>query len=505
MPAWTIIRLSLLLIAALFAGNAAAAAERETSTDRPGLDFRDFELTVPLPDRCEAACNEDAKCRAWTFAWPGKKGPRAHCFLKTGLPPKKPDNCCISGVRTKAAPPEKPVEPPATPDPEVPAQPDRPPQQSLAEACTEYANTAVDQNKRNEELVCDLAGSRWGYGFDVYYNWCMSKSTEESRKANTEARDRELRECGDIFGLPSATPEPEPQRDLVKENACREYASLSVEQSEQARDLQCGFRGPRWTTAYQQHFSWCMSVGDTYRDSETAERSARLEECRPRTSPARACELYARSAFRLARRNYERRCGFSGPRWTRDIDTHKSWCETADPQQRRREQTARHRALAACSGGPRAVTGCAQYAQMAIRHAEDNRRRSCGFAGPRWQPDYEYHFISCMKSTPPERFKERSYRMRALLECRTGLPTYRENENQFLYEYRWVRPRGTGDNWTSGWIRTGSRAQCEHKVAGCRCGWLNYCANFRNGETALWWRDGCDFDPLRIICEVRKR
>lgn len=89
------------IVAFIFAATAATASERETSTDRPGLNYRDFPLTTPLPDQCQKTCDEEAKCRAWTFAWPGKKGPRAHCFLKSGLPPKKADNCCISGIKTK--------------------------------------------------------------------------------------------------------------------------------------------------------------------------------------------------------------------------------------------------------------------------------------------------------------------------------------------------------------------------------------------------------------------
>ena len=94
--------------------------------------------------------------------------------------------------------------------------------------------------------------------------------------------------------------------------------------------------------------------------------------------------------------------------------------------------------------------------------------------------------------------------MQALLKCKGGRK-FDLNEHQFLYKYRWRRPVGSGDNWTSGWIRAGSRAECEHKVSGCRCGWLNYCSTFRNGESALWWKDGCDREPLRIICEVTKR
>ena len=288
------------------------AAERETSTDRPGLDYRDFELAIPLPDQCEAACNKEKQCRAWTFAWPGKKGTRAHCFLKSGLPPKKSDNCCISGIKTKQTAEPEPQQPAPAQPPQPPSQPEPEPAPVVdkEQACRDYANTAVEQNQKNEDMLCDLSGSRWGYGFDVYYNWCMSKSTEESRKSNTEARERDLQQCRVFFGIPDEKP-PEP-RDLARENQCREYASRSTEQAEKAREMQCGYAGPRWVTAYQQHFSWCMSVPESFLAREVDERKSALEVCRPRQSTGEGCQQYARSAFRLARRNFERRCGFHG-------------------------------------------------------------------------------------------------------------------------------------------------------------------------------------------------
>lgn len=332
----------------------------------------------------------------------------------------------------------------------------------------------------------------------------MDKSSAKSRLANTEARNRELLECGAFITTPD--PEPAEPKDVVREKACREYANRSVEQAEQAREQNCGLTGPRWQTGFQRHFSWCMSVSDAYPAQEISQRRAALQNCRPQQSLDEGCEQYARGAFRLARQNQERRCGFVGPRWVRDIDAHKDWCLGANLTERQREQSSRHRALAACSGGPREIGACARYAQAAVKHAIQGQQRQCGFAGTRWQPDYEQQFVWCMSATPPQRFKERSYRRRALLKCgRNNLAAPRGNESQFLYRYRWASPLGSPDNWTSGWIKTGSRARCEHKVTGCRCGWQNYCNNYRNGEFALWWPNGCDRQPLRIVCQVSKR
>ena len=71
----------------------------EFSIDRVGGDYRNFELPAdPTGAACKAACEGEARCRAWTYARPGYIGPPAHCFLKDRLKPPHHKPCCISGV-----------------------------------------------------------------------------------------------------------------------------------------------------------------------------------------------------------------------------------------------------------------------------------------------------------------------------------------------------------------------------------------------------------------------
>lgn len=71
----------------------------ETSIDRPGGDFRNFETA---PDStgaaCIAACNADNKCRAWTYVRPGYIGASARCYLKDKITRPRAKPCCVSGV-----------------------------------------------------------------------------------------------------------------------------------------------------------------------------------------------------------------------------------------------------------------------------------------------------------------------------------------------------------------------------------------------------------------------
>ena len=71
----------------------------EFSIDRLGGDYRNFEIkTNPVPEACKAECENDNRCRAWTFARPGYTGSAARCFLKSEIKGPRAKPCCISGV-----------------------------------------------------------------------------------------------------------------------------------------------------------------------------------------------------------------------------------------------------------------------------------------------------------------------------------------------------------------------------------------------------------------------
>jgi hypothetical protein len=71
----------------------------ETSIDRFGGDYRNFSVKSGEDDEaCKAACTDDNKCRAWTYARPGYVGRDAHCFLKKDIKPPRRKAGFISGV-----------------------------------------------------------------------------------------------------------------------------------------------------------------------------------------------------------------------------------------------------------------------------------------------------------------------------------------------------------------------------------------------------------------------
>jgi len=71
----------------------------EPGMDRPGSDYRDFDLDAPDPQSCRDACRDDEECRAYTYVAPGVQGDSARCWLKNPAPDPEPNECCTSGAR----------------------------------------------------------------------------------------------------------------------------------------------------------------------------------------------------------------------------------------------------------------------------------------------------------------------------------------------------------------------------------------------------------------------
>jgi len=72
--------------------------ELERKTDRPGNDYKNFNLSVADFNQCRAACRSDNQCQAWTYVNPGVQGPSARCWLKNAVPAAHASDCCTTGV-----------------------------------------------------------------------------------------------------------------------------------------------------------------------------------------------------------------------------------------------------------------------------------------------------------------------------------------------------------------------------------------------------------------------
>jgi hypothetical protein len=71
----------------------------EYSTDRYGGDYKNFEVSPdPTGGVCKTACEDDKRCRAWTYSRQGYFSGAPRCYLKDRIKPPRRKPCCISGV-----------------------------------------------------------------------------------------------------------------------------------------------------------------------------------------------------------------------------------------------------------------------------------------------------------------------------------------------------------------------------------------------------------------------
>ena len=69
----------------------------EPNTNRPGKDYKNFDLEAPKPKLCMAACEKDPKCRAYTMSSPVCRVKRPAAGLSQPCPSQKRINAVFQG------------------------------------------------------------------------------------------------------------------------------------------------------------------------------------------------------------------------------------------------------------------------------------------------------------------------------------------------------------------------------------------------------------------------
>src|ERR1700709_225696 len=86
-------------LAFLGATGSARPALAQANFDRPGGDYLSAPVTSGDPADCALVCERDKRCRSWTFSYPTDITNGAVCWLKSNVPARVQNNCCVSGVR----------------------------------------------------------------------------------------------------------------------------------------------------------------------------------------------------------------------------------------------------------------------------------------------------------------------------------------------------------------------------------------------------------------------
>ena len=94
-----LLRACLVITAILAIVMPARSAQAQANFDRPGGDYQSSLVTSGDPADCALMCERDRRCRSWSFNYPTDAAGGAVCWLKSNVPARAQDNCCVSGVR----------------------------------------------------------------------------------------------------------------------------------------------------------------------------------------------------------------------------------------------------------------------------------------------------------------------------------------------------------------------------------------------------------------------
>jgi hypothetical protein len=131
----------------------------------------------------------------------------------------------------------------------------------------------------------------------------------------------------------------------TSEEFCDFYANsvmLDVDRNVRSR---CGFSGARWSPDREMHRKWCLGLNGNQAlpCTEHQARSVALDDC------SAWCRKYSAQAYGAAVKNDDLNCGFTGPRWSVEMDDHIRWCQFVGTHaQADAETAARSAALADC-------------------------------------------------------------------------------------------------------------------------------------------------------------
>src|SRR5258707_3737552 len=94
-----LLRACMVALAFLAAAISARPALAQANFDRPGNDYLSAPVASGDPADCALVCERDRRCRAWSFNYPTDVTSGAVCWLKSTVPARVQNDCCVSGVR----------------------------------------------------------------------------------------------------------------------------------------------------------------------------------------------------------------------------------------------------------------------------------------------------------------------------------------------------------------------------------------------------------------------
>jgi len=161
-----------------------------------------------------------------------------------------------------------------------------------------YAEIAVRQSREARQLGCHYRGSRWTRSYERHYYWATRQNRYQAEH-EIRARHEELERCrqrqsdyryggghrgGHDRGYDDDHHNGRRGRSSSHHNSdfAEDYARTAVSQAKRSYELNCGYRGSRWSTDYYDHHRWARKAGSYKASREIEARRYELEQCRYR-------------------------------------------------------------------------------------------------------------------------------------------------------------------------------------------------------------------------------
>lgn len=131
------------------------------------------------------------------------------------------------------------------------------------------------------------------------------------------------------------------------------------------------------------------------------------------------CAIYGKTAVAQNEQNNSRGCGFTGPKWSSDEQSHINWCVNVSASRADQETATRVKKLLECGVKfpPGADKRCNIYAHIAVAQNEANQAIGCNLSGSRWNSDYNRHYQWCLQVDEDIAKSEMMARMNQLTQC----------------------------------------------------------------------------------------
>ena len=277
----------------LLSGFAAGAFAADDGHNRMGYDYSIFAIDAGGPQACEQACQQDARCKAWTFI-----KPVSQCRLKYDVGQDTINGCCVAGLKKAYIP-----------------SADRDEAQ-----CADMALTALKRQELNLQYQCGYQGAGWTMDYRAYFDRCLESSPP--------------RRALELADQKSAIEDCRAQVTKSVTIACDHYARFSFQQLQTNSKIRCGFKGEEWQGTPPELQQWCASVPPNVAQGRQDKRELALAKCfvnygrPPEPVVDQDCANYAKKSVEQYQQALDQNCGrdLGGPFWNADYGGHYRWC-----------------------------------------------------------------------------------------------------------------------------------------------------------------------------------